>query len=90
LRGTTHCPVTEYGLSSIETVEFLAMYHVLKSELLDAMKDCLRDLENAELLSPEDLDIIDERRTLRHQIAELENEVSDENRIREPSILVRR
>jgi hypothetical protein len=47
------------------------------SELLDAMKDCLHDLENVELISPYDLDIIDEKRILRHKIAELEREDSD-------------
>jgi len=50
------------------------MRHVPKPELLDAMKDCLHDLENVKLLSPEDLDIIDEKRILRRKIAELEKE----------------
>jgi len=50
------------------------MLHVSKPELLDAMKDCLHDLENVELISPDDLDIIDEKRILRHKIAELERE----------------
>jgi hypothetical protein len=45
--------------------------------LLDAMKDCLRDLENTTLISPDDLDIIDEKRILRQKIAELEREDSD-------------
>jgi hypothetical protein len=53
------------------------MPHVLKPELLDAMKDCLRDLENVQLISPEDLDIIDQKRFLRQIIGELENEESD-------------
>ena len=34
--------------------------------------ECLQDLENVELLSPDDLDIIDEKRSLRQKIAELE------------------
>jgi hypothetical protein len=34
------------------------MRHFLEPELLDAMKDCLRDLDNVKLLSPDDLDII--------------------------------
>jgi hypothetical protein len=46
-------------------------------ELLDAIKDCLHDLENVELLSPDDLDIIDQKRSLRQQIAQLEREDSD-------------
>jgi len=41
------------------------------------MKDCLHDLENVKLISPDDLDIIDEKRILRHTIAELEREDSD-------------
>ena len=53
------------------------MSHILKPELLDAMKDCLRDLENVKLLSPDDLDIIDEKRILRQQIDKLQNEDSD-------------
>jgi hypothetical protein len=36
------------------------------------MKDCLRTLDALKLLSPCDLDIIDERRILRRKIAELE------------------
>jgi hypothetical protein len=46
---------------------------VLKAELLEAMKGCLHDLEEMKLLSPGDLDIIDERRVLRRKIAELED-----------------
>ncbi len=53
------------------------MRHVPKPELVDAMKDCLRDLEKTKLISPDDLDIIDEKRILRQKIAELENEDSD-------------
>jgi hypothetical protein len=53
------------------------MHHVLKPELLDAMKDCLHDLENVRLLSPDDLDIIDQKRVLRQKIDELENEDFD-------------
>jgi hypothetical protein len=41
------------------------------------MKECLRDLENVKLLSPDDLDIIDQKRILRQKIAELEREDSD-------------
>jgi hypothetical protein len=47
---------------------------VRKAELLRAMKGCLHDLEELKLLSPGDLDIIDERRILRKKIAELEDE----------------
>jgi hypothetical protein len=54
-----------------------AMHHVLKPELLDAMKNRLDDLENVKLLSPDDLDIIDEKRILRQKIAKMEQEDSD-------------
>ena len=50
------------------------MDHPLKLELLDAMKDCLRDLESVKLLSPDDLDIIAQKRTLREKIAQLEKD----------------
>ena len=53
-----------------------AMRHVPKPELVAAMKDCLSDLENTKLISPDDLDIIDEKRILRQKIAELEKEDS--------------
>ena len=53
------------------------MRHVPKPEFVAAMKDCLRDLENTKLISPDDLDIIDEKRILRQKIAELERENSD-------------
>ena len=52
------------------------MRHVPRPELVEAMKDCLRDLENTKLISPDDLDIIDEKRILRQKIAELEKEDS--------------
>jgi hypothetical protein len=48
-----------------------------ESGLLNAMKGCLRDLENKNLISPDDLDIVDEKRILRHKIAELEREDSE-------------
>ena len=50
------------------------MVQVPRADLLDAMKGCLHDLEELKLLSPDDLDIIDERRILRQKIAELEVE----------------
>jgi hypothetical protein len=52
----------------------MGQVHVLRVELLDALKGCLHDLEELKLLSPGDLDIIDERRILRQKIAELEEE----------------
>ena len=53
------------------------MRHFVEPGLLDAMKDCLRDLENVKLISPDDLDIVDQKRILRQQIAKLEKEDSD-------------
>jgi len=50
--------------------------HVLRTELLETMKGCLQDLEEMKLLTPDDLDIIDERRILRMRIAELEQELN--------------
>ncbi len=53
------------------------MRHFVEPGRLDAMKDCLRDLESVKLLSPDDLDIVDQKRILRQKIAELEREDSD-------------
>lgn len=52
------------------------MREIPRAELLDAMKECLQDLENTELLGPDDLDIINQKRTLRQQIAKLETVTS--------------
>ena len=52
----------------------MVQIQVLRAELLEAMKGCLHDLEELKLFSPDDLDIIDERRILRRKIAELERE----------------
>jgi hypothetical protein len=50
------------------------LVEVSKAELLDAMRECLQKLEQLKLISPEDLDIIDERRILRRKIDELDQE----------------
>lgn len=60
------------GALASESVGRANMRHLVQPESLDAMKDCLHDLENVELLSPDDLDIIDQKRSLRQQIGELE------------------
>jgi len=57
------------------------MRHFREPGLLRVMKDCLRDLENVKLISPDDLDIIDEKRILRQKIAELEREDSDDQMV---------
>jgi hypothetical protein len=54
------------------------MRHVLKPELLEALKGRLRDLENTKLISPDDLGIVDQKRVLRQQIAALEKDDSDQ------------
>ena len=48
-----------------------------KSELLDALKECLRDLENVKLLSPDDLARVYQKQVLREQIVALEKEDPD-------------
>ena len=50
------------------------MRHILvEADLLQAMKDSLRDLDNLKLLSPVMIsEILDLRRSLREQIAALE------------------
>jgi hypothetical protein len=48
--------------------------HVPQADLLQAMKDSLRDLENLKLLSPADLEIVDLRRSLKERIAALERQ----------------
>lgn len=50
------------------------MRHISKAELLEAMKQSLHDLENLKLLSPNDLEILGLRRSLRERIAVLERD----------------
>ena len=45
-------------------------------DLLEAMKQSLRDLETLKPLNPDDLEIVDMRRTLKEQIAALERHLS--------------
>lgn len=52
------------------------MRHISKAELLQAMKQSLHDLENLKLLSPNDLEILDLRRSLKERIAVLERDQS--------------
>ena len=56
------------------------MRHVSKSELLEAMRKSLRNLENTELLSPNDLDILKSRHDLEAKIAKLERQDSEEQK----------
>ena len=50
------------------------MHHPLEPELLDAMKDCLRDLENVKTVSPDDPQLVKLKQNLRKKITELEND----------------
>jgi hypothetical protein len=56
------------------------MRQVPRAELLDAMRECLRVLENTTLLSPDDLDVLNQKRMLRQRITELEKEGADNTR----------
>ncbi len=51
------------------------MRHGLKPELLDAMKDSLRDLENVKTVSPDDPQLVRLKQNLRKKIAELGEDV---------------
>ena len=53
------------------------MRHVPKSELLEEMRESLRNLENTMLLSPNDLDILKSRHDLEAKIAKLERQDSE-------------
>jgi len=53
------------------------MRHILKADLLQAMKESFRDLKNLRLLSPNDLEILTLRRNLERQIAALERQLRE-------------
>ena len=53
------------------------MRHVSKPELLEAMRETLRNLENTQLLSPGDLDLLKSRHDLEAKIATLERQGSE-------------
>jgi len=53
------------------------MRHVSKPELLEAMRESLRNLENTQLISPDDLDILKSRHDLEAKIAILEQQDSE-------------
>lgn len=46
----------------------------VKAALIDAMKERVRDLEKLILISPDDMEIVYQKRILREKIAELERE----------------
>jgi hypothetical protein len=51
---------------------------LLKTQLLDALRDTLRDLENLKLVSANEPDVLLLREQLRKKIIEIENEQSTE------------
>jgi hypothetical protein len=51
------------------------MRHVPKADLLEALKQSLRDLENLKLVSPNDLDSLNLRRNLKEQTAAIERQL---------------
>lgn len=53
------------------------MRRILQADLLRAMKQSLRDLDNLKLLNPNDLEILHLRRNLREQIDRLERQHSE-------------
>ena len=53
------------------------MRHVSKSELIEAMRESLRNLENTKLLSPDDLDILKSKHDLEAKISKLERQDSE-------------
>jgi len=61
------------GFETLETGD-ANMRHVFQPELLDAMKDCLRDLENVKTVSPDDPQLVKLKQNLRKKITELEND----------------
>ena len=62
------------GLALYVEVGCAVIGHVPQPELLDSLKTRLCELENLRLLSPDDLQIVSERRRLRQQINELERQ----------------
>jgi hypothetical protein len=55
------------------------MLHGQKRELMDSMNDTLRVLDDTKLISPEDLEIVTLKRTLRNKVAQLECEAAFED-----------
>jgi hypothetical protein len=73
-RRTQYCVSSRFCDLGISTVGRAKMRHFHEPGLLEALKDCLHDLESVNLISPDHLDIIDEKRILRQKIAALERE----------------
>jgi hypothetical protein len=53
------------------------MFQIPQSELLDAMRASLRDLENVRTIRPDDPDLVRLKDTIRRQIKELESKESN-------------
>ena len=56
------------------------MRHVLKVELLEAMRQCLRDLESVKLVRADDPDVNRLKEHLRRMIVEKESEDAEHER----------
>ena len=54
------------------------IHQLLKTEVLDALRESLRDLENLKLVSANEPDVLLLKEHLRNKITELENEQSAE------------
>lgn len=63
------------------TAESATMSQALQSELLDAMRASLRNLENVRIISPDNPDLARLKNTLRRKIKELEHKESDNSGI---------
>ena len=90
LRGwrpeNTQCTVSKQGECSCHTnSRYATMRHVPEAELLDAMKEQLRDLEKIRLLSPIDLEMLSLRRNLQKRIALLESQLLQDGKPANPA-----
>jgi hypothetical protein len=56
------------------------MRHILTADLLEGMRECLRNLENLKLLSPDDLHFLELRRDLKEGTAVVERQNHSEKR----------
>jgi len=54
------------------------MRHLLTTELLEAMRACLRDLNNVKLVRPDDPHLIRLKQHLREKIAEIEGQCGNQ------------
>lgn len=62
------------NFDTLTLIESVKMRQVPKADLLDALRQSLREVENLKLISPGDLDILDLRRILKERIAAMEGQ----------------